>query len=65
MIRKVKKAMQQQHLYKTSSGSQKIELPADQNQKEKLMRYHGVSNDYDLKLALYREILKKNRNSKS
>ena len=57
--------MQQQRLYKTSSGSQKIEVPTDQQQKEKLMKYHGVSNDYDLKLAIYREMLKKNRNKQS
>ena len=53
------------HLYKSSASTQKIEVPTNQYEKERLMKYHGVSTDYDLKLAIYRELLKKNRNSKS
>jgi hypothetical protein len=41
-----------------------LEIPTDIALKEKLMRYHDVNNDRDLKLAIYREWLKNNRNSK-
>ena len=48
----------------TTAGQQKIELPTDPTAKLRLMSWHGVSNDYDLKLAIYRELLKKQRYQK-
>lgn len=48
-----------------TAGSQKIEIPMDIFAKERLMKYHGVDNDKDLKLAIYREMLKKARYKRS
>jgi hypothetical protein len=42
-----------------------LEIPLDKNAKAKLMVYHGVTNDRELKLALYREWLKNNRNKRA
>ncbi len=61
----VKEKTMNNPVYKTSSLTQKIEVPADQIQKERMMRYHGVTNDHDLKLAIYREMLKNKRNERS
>lgn len=47
------------------TGSQKIEIPTDEREKARLMSYHGVSSDSELRLALYRDILRKQRNQRS
>ena len=46
------------------AGSQKIEIPTDPYLKAKLMAYHGVSTDYELRTALYRDLLRKQRNER-
>jgi len=45
-----------------SVGKQTIEIPTDPEEKARLMKYHRVDNDRDLKLEMYREMLKENRN---
>jgi hypothetical protein len=48
-----------------ASGSQKIEVPSDVFEKERLMKYHGVTTDKELKLAIYQDMLRKQRNKRS
>jgi hypothetical protein len=47
------------------SNNKEFEIPTDLNKKERLMKYHGVNNDRDLRLALYRDWLRKKRNERS
>jgi len=42
----------------------KIEIPTNQYEKERLMKYYGVTNDKELKVEVYREFLKKERNKR-
>lgn len=42
--------------------SRNFKFPEDPAIKEKLMRYHEVDNDRDLRAALYREWLRKRKN---
>ena len=49
---------------KQSIGNQNIEIPTDPVVKERLMKYHRVDNDRDLKLEIYRDLLRQNRNNR-